>query len=59
MTKKQIITDMEKLDQQLLFDSAFEYLNTNYKKVNLATCIQALQSDETPKEKRFVLDGQH
>lgn len=55
MTKKQLITDMEKLDQQLLFDSAFEYLNTNYKKVNLATCIQALQSDETPKEKRFCI----
>tara|TARA_Y100000768_G_C23991185_1_gene693367 strand:+ start:7974 stop:8246 length:273 start_codon:yes stop_codon:yes gene_type:complete len=55
MTKKQLITDMEKLDQQLLFDSAFEYLNTKYGKVNLATCIQGLESDETPQEKKFSI----
>ena len=55
MVDTKLIEDMEKLDQQQLFNTAFEYLNTKYKKVNLATCIQGLHSDETPQEKRFSI----
>ena len=53
MSDTQLVEDIKKIDQQELFNTAFEYLNNRYKKVNLATCIQALESDETPQEKRF------
>ena len=55
MTDTQLVEDMKNLDQQYLFNSAFEYLNKKYKKVNMTTCIQALESDETPEEKRFSI----
>lgn len=55
MTDTQLVEDMKNLDQQDLFNSAFEYLNKKYTKVNLATCIEALESNETPQEKRFSI----
>lgn len=55
MTDTKLIKYMENLDQQQMFNTAFEYLNTKYKVVNLATCIQGLQSEETPEEKRFSI----
>lgn len=55
MTDTQLVENLKEIDQQQLFNTAFEYLNNKYKKVNLATCIQALESDETPQEKRFSI----
>ncbi len=55
MTDTQLVENLKEIDQQQLFNTAFEYLNNKYKKVNLATCIQALESDETHQEKRFSI----
>ena len=55
MTDTQLVENLKEIDQQQLFNTAFEYLNTKYKVVNLATCIQGLESDETPQEKRFSI----
>ncbi len=52
---EQLMKDIKTLDQQYLFNNAFEYLNTKYGKVNLATCIQGLESDETPQENKFSI----
>lgn len=55
MTDTKLVENLKEIDQQQLFNTAFEYLNNKYKKVNLATCIQGLESDETPQEKRFSI----
>ena len=55
MADTQKAKDIKNIDQRHLFNTAFEYLNNNYKKVNLITCIEALESDETPQEKRFSI----
>jgi hypothetical protein len=57
MSDTQMVEDIKKTGElrgsEELFNTAFNYLNNKYKKVNLATCIQALESDDTPQEKRF------
>tara|TARA_Y100000389_G_scaffold198713_1_gene235712 strand:- start:1216 stop:1488 length:273 start_codon:yes stop_codon:yes gene_type:complete len=55
MTDTKLVENLKEIDQQQLFNTAFEYLNNKYKKVNLATCIEALESDETPQEKIFSI----